>query len=69
MVKAKEKTLTYEQLYEMLLAHLDRLENGQLTLDESLEVYEEATKIAEQCQKQLDAAQLKLQSVEQLGEN
>lgn len=68
MAKAKEKVPTYEELYDMLLVHLDKLESGQLTLDESLKVYEEATQIADQCQKHLESAQQKLQMTEHLGE-
>lgn len=68
MVKAKEKTQTYEALYETLQLHLEKLESGQLTLDESLKVYQEAMKIADLCQQQLESAQAKIQLLEQSGE-
>lgn len=68
MVKAKTKMETYETLYENLQKHIDELENGKLTLDESLKLYEEAVKIAEQCQDYLKKAQKQLDDIEEAGE-
>ncbi|MGL4663088.1 MAG: exodeoxyribonuclease VII small subunit [Culicoidibacterales bacterium] len=68
MPKVKEKIPTYEELYTTLLTHLDKLENGNLALDESLALYEEAMKIAEQCQNHLERAQEKLQTIEKSEE-
>lgn len=66
MVKAK--TETYETLYENLQKYIDELENGKLTLDESMKLYEEAIKIAEKCQEYLNKAQLQLDELEAVGE-
>lgn len=68
MVKAKTKTETYETLYESLQKHIDELENGKLTLDESMKLYEDAVKIAEKCQDYLNKAQLQLDEIEGVGE-
>lgn len=68
MAKAKEKVLTYEALYEILQSHLEKLESGNLTLDESLALYQEAMEVAEKCQLQLKNAQEKLLSIENPGE-
>lgn len=68
MAKVKDKGSTYEALYEMLLVQLDKLENGNLTLDQSLQVYKEAMDIADQCQKQLENAKQTLETIEKAGE-
>lgn len=68
MAKAKAKNETYEELYEQLLGYLDKLENGNLKLDESLKLYQEAMELADLCQKQLENAQKKLQKIETVGE-
>lgn len=68
MAKTKAKNETYEALYEQLLEYLDKLENGNLKLDESLKLYQEAMELADQCQKQLESAQEKLKQIESAGE-
>lgn len=68
MVKAKTKTETYETLYESLQKHIDELENGKLTLDESMRLYEEAIEIAEKCQDYLKNAQKQLDELKGVGE-
>lgn len=63
MVKAKTKNETYEELYTTLTKLVDTLENGNLSLDESLKLYQEAMNIAQQCQLKLEDAQTKLDSI------
>lgn len=60
-----ERQLTMEKMnYEKSVARLeeivDKLENGNLSLEEMMKLYEEGTSLAAKCAKSLDAAQLKI---------
>ena len=60
-----ERQLTMEKMnYEKSGARLeeivDKLENGNLSLEEMMKLYEEGTSLAAKCAKSLDAAQLKI---------
>jgi len=50
----------FEQLYQRLEERVARLEQGGLSLDESIAVYEEGMTLARQCQELLDHAELKV---------
>lgn len=52
--------LNYEKAVERLEEITDRLENGNLPLEEMIKLYEEGTELAAKCAKVLDAAQLKI---------
>lgn len=60
-----ERLLNMEKMnYEKSVARLeeivDKLENGNLSLEEMMKLYEEGTSLASKCAKSLDAAQLKI---------
>ena len=55
-----KKTLMFEEAVQMLEDFVQRLENGNMTLDESLKVFEEAVKLVRICNEKLDQAQLKV---------
>ncbi len=59
---------TSEQTFEQALAELERvvaeLEGGDLTLEQSLALFERGTALAQLCERKLDEAELK---VSQLG--
>ena len=50
----------FETLYKRLEETLARLEEGGLTLDQSLALYEEGMKLARRCQELLQQAELKI---------
>jgi exodeoxyribonuclease VII small subunit len=50
----------YEALYTKLQAIVDKLEAGELPLDESLQLYEEGVALAAACQRLLEAAELRI---------
>lgn len=50
----------FEALYRRLEETVARLEQGGLTLDESLALYEEGMKLAKRCQELLQQAELKI---------
>ncbi|HEU4328950.1 MAG TPA: exodeoxyribonuclease VII small subunit [Roseiflexaceae bacterium] len=58
---------SYETLYARMQAIVAQLEAGELPLAEAMTLYEEGVRIAAECQRILDAAELRVQ-VLQRGE-
>jgi exodeoxyribonuclease VII small subunit len=58
------QTLTFEQAFAQLEEIVTRLESGDLTLDESVALYEQGQKLARLCGEMLDSAELR---IKQLG--
>ena len=54
------KKINYEKAVARLEEITDKLENGNLPLEEMMKLYEEGTALASECSKLLDAAQLKI---------
>ena len=52
--------ITYEKAVARLEEIVDKLENGNLALEEMMKLYEEGTTLAVKCSKSLDEAQLKI---------
>jgi len=72
MDKEQLRSLSFELGYARLAEVIQKLENGDLTLDESVELYEEGMEIAEHCGQQLDDVELKVtellsRAAEQMG--
>lgn len=61
------KSLSYEQAYTELADLVARLEGGDLPLDESVRLYERGRLLAGHCQKLLDAAELRIQKLNDEG--
>jgi exodeoxyribonuclease VII small subunit len=59
MPSAKSKA-TFEELYRQLEEKVALLEQGGLSLDDSLAAYEEAVGLAQKCQQMLDGADLRI---------
>lgn len=59
MTPAKAKQ-TFEELYVQLEEKVALLEQGGLSLDDSLAAFEEAVRLAEKCQEMLDTAELRI---------
>jgi exodeoxyribonuclease VII small subunit len=55
--KAKQ---SFEELYHMLEEKVALLEQGGLSLDDSLAAYEDAVGLAQKCQQMLDTAELRI---------
>ena len=53
--------LSFENALEKLEGHVRTLEQGELTLDESLAIFEEGMKLARFCGKKLDEAEQKIE--------
>lgn len=58
---AKKKT--YEENLIEIDEIIEKLENGELTLDESIKEYEKSMKLIEDCGKMLNEAQGKIQKI------
>ncbi|HJH28343.1 MAG TPA: exodeoxyribonuclease VII small subunit [Methanosarcinaceae archaeon] len=66
---AKENDLTFEQSLEELEILVDKLEHGQLTLDESLKTFENGMKLARVCTQKLTKAERRIEKlIEKNGE-
>ena len=50
----------FEQLYSKLEERVNKLEQGGLSLEDSIALYEEGMKLARECQQRLDEAELKI---------
>jgi len=65
----KEMKLSFEESLEELETLVEKLERGQLTLDESLETFERGMKLARLCSQKLTKADSKIeQLIEENGE-
>ena len=54
------KKMTYEQAIERLQAIAEKLDEGDLPLEESLKLFEESTALTDFCTKSLQNAKLKI---------
>ncbi len=66
MAKSKSRPvdeLSYEQAFEELDALVDRLESGDLPLEELMALFERGQSLAERCGTLLDHAELKLRQL------
>ena len=60
---SQELNLSFEEAYARLEEIVARLEAGELSLDESLALYEEGQRIAQHCGALLDAAERRVEQV------
>jgi exodeoxyribonuclease VII small subunit len=56
---------SFEELYRQLEDKVALLEQGGLSLDDSLAAYEEAVDLAQRCQQMLDRAELRITKLRQ----
>ena len=59
----QELELTFEQGLESLDKIVDKLESGDLELVESLELFEQGVLLSQNCRKQLEAAETKVEAL------
>ena len=60
----KSKTPTFEDAFHELDATVERLERGDLALEESIRLYERGMKLAEQLETQLKEAELRMRKLQ-----
>lgn len=66
--KAKVHALPFEAALQELEKTVAKLEAGELTLEESLVLFERGQQLAQACQEQLERATLKVEQLTQDGE-
>jgi exodeoxyribonuclease VII small subunit len=57
------ETLSFEKAYQELEATVQKLEDGNLTLEEAISTYERGIHLAQRCGDALDAAELQVQEL------
>jgi exodeoxyribonuclease VII small subunit len=58
---AKQKELSFEESVKRLEEILEKMNSGKITLDESLQLFEEADKLITTCNKRLHDAEQKIE--------
>lgn len=61
--------MNYEDSVKKLEEIVSKLEAGNLSLEESLKLYEEGTILSENCRKMLSEAKLKITNINEVAEN
>jgi exodeoxyribonuclease VII small subunit len=59
--------LSFEQAYQQLEQSIAKLESGELSLEESVSLYEKGRLLAAHCQKLLDNAELRIKKIDDSG--
>jgi exodeoxyribonuclease VII small subunit len=60
----EEAGMTFEEAFAELDQIVQRLEAGELTLEEAISLYERGQTLAHQCQERLDRAELRITQLE-----
>lgn len=68
MAEKKEQKLTFEAGLERLEQIVKQLEQGDLALEESLELFEEGMKLSGLCRQQLEEAECKVELLVKKGD-
>lgn len=62
-MKKEEENTTFEQAIEELETIVNRLEQGDVPLDDTIELYERGAELKEYCEKKLKSAEIKIQRI------
>ena len=65
MSKNKEQNITFEQAIEELETIINRLEEGDVPLDETIKLYEKGSELKHFCEKKLQSAEVKIKKINQ----
>ena len=65
MSNHKEENITFEQAIEELETIINRLEEGDVPLDETIKLYERGSELKDFCEKILQSAEVKIQKINQ----
>lgn len=68
MSKKDIKSLSFEQAYAQLEETVQKLEAGNLSLEETIALYQAGMALAKRCGQQLDEAELSIKSLTPAGE-
>lgn len=65
MTRKKIKNMSYEEAYNALKNHIRQLETDNKSLEAALSLYEEGQQLAAHCQRLLDEATLRVQTLDE----
>ena len=57
---SKEQDIRFEEAYQELVQIIDQLEAGDLSLDDSMALFERGRTLVQTCEKQLETAELRV---------
>ena len=63
------KKMTFEDAMKELENLVDSLDKGDLSLDEAIAAYDRGSQLKDHCQKKLNEAKMKVESIQSSGEN
>ncbi len=63
------ENMTYEEALSKLEKIVEKLEEGSLPLDKSMELFEEGTRLSAFCEKRLNEAELKITELKEVENN
>ena len=63
MAKKKDDSIDFETTLNELEALVERMESGELSLEDSLKEFERGMQLSEHCQKALKEAELKVETI------
>ena len=66
---SRKKTLSFEEALEELETLVEAMEDGDLSLEESLKTFEKGVNLTRQCQQSLQEAELKVEKLLADGDN
>ncbi len=67
MARKSTKGVDFERALDELEKLVERMEEGELSLEESLKLYERGTELSKACQKALDAAEKRIRILSEQG--
>lgn len=67
--KSKDTDLSFEQALDGLTALVEKLESGELPLEESVAAFEQGVKLSRRCESLLDQAEQRLQILDSDTDN
>ena len=59
------ENMTFEEALEELELIVNKLEAGEVTLEDAIEAYERGSKLKDQCQKRLNEAKMKVEKIKE----
>tara|TARA_A100000164_G_scaffold378873_1_gene421652 strand:+ start:71 stop:310 length:240 start_codon:yes stop_codon:yes gene_type:complete len=59
------ENMTFEEALEELELIVNKLETGEVTLEDAVEAYERGSKLKDQCQKRLNEAKMKVEKIKE----
>ena len=63
--KNNQENMTFEEALEELELIVNKLEAGEVTLEDAVEAYERGSKLKDQCQKRLNEAKMKVEKIKE----